>query len=448
MQRATLHLRGWTILAVGSLIACSVHEHTITTEPNDAGTESGNGGTSANADGSSNIGGTGAKAGSSSTGGSTVAAGGTQSTGGASSAGGNKASGGTVSLGGATGTTGGTNPAGGASAIGGAGGTSGTLITGGTKSSGTVTSVGGINSTGGATSTGGISFTGGTTSTLATGGAVSTGGTTTGDAATGGAATGGSVATGGAAGAGCTGSFETIQSSTGLCVAKMVPITAPSASQNYSIDVTEVTKGQYDMWLATNPALPASTDVNCGYVTSYAEQSTAGTYTGTGADHHPVVYVDWCDAYAYCKGVGKRLCGAISGGTNPTGSDVDATASQWYRACSSGGVNAYPYGNTYEATYCDGYDYWNDNVSTAQTVSVGSLANCVTSTTGYAGVYDLSGNVWELEDSCDGTGESANCAVRSGAFYYSQSSVLNCSNSDIGPRNTVSLATGFRCCSL
>jgi hypothetical protein len=77
------------------------------------------------------------------------------------------------------------------------------------------------------------------------------------------------VATGGAAGSGCTGSFETIQSGgAGLCVAKMVPITAPSASNNYSIDVTEVTKGQYDLWLGTNPALPASTDANCGYVKS------------------------------------------------------------------------------------------------------------------------------------------------------------------------------------
>src|SRR5664280_646618 len=101
-------------------------------------------------------------------------------------------------------------------------------------------------------------------------------------AAAGGSA--GSSSMGGAAGTGCTGNFETIQSNTGLCVAKMVPITAPSASQNYSIDVTEVTVGQYDAWLATNPALPAGTDANCGYVTSYAEQGRG--YTGADADHH------------------------------------------------------------------------------------------------------------------------------------------------------------------
>ncbi len=108
---------------------------------------------------------------------------------------------------------------------------------------------------------------------------------------------------------------------TGLCVATKVPIAAPSANNNYSIDATEVTKGQYDLWLATNPALPASTDANCGYVKTYAEQASGGTlYTGTDAVHHPVADVDWCDAYAYCKGVGKRLCGAIGGGTNAYGS--------------------------------------------------------------------------------------------------------------------------------
>lgn len=111
-----------------------------------------------------------------------------------------------------------------------------------------------------ASSTGGAA-TGG----VATGGAAPS----TGGAATGGAAAGGSLATGGAAGSGCTGSLETIQGGgAGLCVAKMVPITAPSASNNYSIDATEVTKGQYDAWLATNPALPPSTDVSCGDITS------------------------------------------------------------------------------------------------------------------------------------------------------------------------------------
>ena len=181
--------------------------------------------------------------------------------------------------------------------------------------------------TGGAYGTGGVSSIGGTTST---------GGT---------AALGGAKSTSVNAGTGCTGSFEVIQSNTGLCVATMARIKGPESdagSTDYSIDVTEVTKGQYDAWLATNPALPASDDANCGYLTSYAEQADGSRqYTGADADHHPVVGIDWCDAYKYCSGVGKRLCGAIGEGSIVYSSFKDANTSQWYRACSADGVNTY-----------------------------------------------------------------------------------------------------------
>ena len=121
----------------------------------------------------------------------------------------------------------------------------------------------------------------------------------------------GTSSTGGSSG--CTGKYETVQSATGLCIAKMATISAPSGSTDYSIDVTEVTQGQYDAWLATNPLLPESADTNCGWKTSYAVQGTISP--GKDPDHRPVVYVDWCDAYAYCTGVGERLCGAIDGGS-------------------------------------------------------------------------------------------------------------------------------------
>jgi len=259
--------------------------------------------------------------------------------------------------------------------------------------------------------------------------------------------TGGTTSEGGHQATGCTGSFELIQSTTGLCVAKMATMSAPSGYSDYQIDVTEVTRGQYDAWLATNPALPVSTDVNCGYAASYAEQGTG--YVSKDADHHPVVYVDWCDAYEYCLGVGKRLCGAIGGGplTNSWGFD-DAIQSQWYRACSSGGTNMYPYGNIYQASYCDGIDDWIYNNSTLQTVVAGSLTNCVASIAGFAGVYDLSGNVWEWEDSCNATGQSTSCLIRGGCFGGGDS-VLTCSYNFGGfLRDGVDQSIGFRCCSI
>ncbi len=252
---------------------------------------------------------------------------------------------------------------------------------------------------------------------------------------------GGTTSIGGNQATGCTGSFELIQSTTGLCVAKMATISAPSGYSDYQIDVTEVTKGQYDAWLARDPPLPESTDPNCGYVTTYFEQGTG--YMGTDADRHPVVYVDWCDAYAYCSGAGKRLCGAIGGGSNSYADYADATQSQWYRACSSGAANAYPYGNTYQSGYCDGSDYGPN-----QSVVVGSFATCVTSTTGFTGVYDLSGNVDEWEDSCESTGKTTACHIRGGSFLYDLG--MNSLPCDVGvgePRSYVADYVGFRCCS-
>jgi hypothetical protein len=54
------------------------------------------------------------------------------------------------------------------------------------------------------------------------------------------------------------------------------------------------------------------------------------------------VCVDWCDAHAYCKPVGKRLCGKIGGGPNLYADYASASSSEWYRACSSGGSFTYP----------------------------------------------------------------------------------------------------------
>jgi formylglycine-generating enzyme len=237
--------------------------------------------------------------------------------------------------------------------------------------------------------------------------------------------------------------------SKGLCVAKMVPITGPkgdAGNLDYKIDATEVTKGQYDAWLATNPPLPASTDANCGYVKSYAEQATDGVDTGPDADHHPVVYVDWCDAYAYCSAVDKRLCGAIGGGTNYSYAGENASNSQWYRACSAGGTYFYTYGNTYQPGYCNGSDYWSGNVSATQRLAVGSLPNCVTTLAGYAGVYDLNGNVDEWEDGCDGPGKSGWCCSSGGSFINNDGS-LACGCTYLVARYQANQVSGFRCCS-
>ena len=283
---------------------------------------------------------------------------------------------------------------------------------------------------GGATNEAGSVSTGGATSEGST---LSSGGTNS---------SGGRLATGGSAGIGCTGNLELIHDKTGLCVAKMATIAGPASdagSKDYSIDVTEVTRGQYDAWLASNPALPPSDDADCGWKTSYAEQGTG--FAGDNAEHHPVSYVDWCDAHAYCAGVGKRMCGAIGGGSVDFAGFADANASQWYRACSSGGAHTYPYGNTFKFSSCNGIDN-----TAGDTVAVGSMQNCVASESGYSGVYDLNGNVWEWEDSCLPSGRWAYCHLR-GASFASDEYFMPCDFGGYNQRFYAYDYVGFRCCS-
>jgi formylglycine-generating enzyme required for sulfatase activity len=224
----------------------------------------------------------------------------------------------------------------------------------------------------------------------------------------------------------------------------MAAIKSPDSGLTFSIDVTEVTKGQYDNWLATNPALPPNTDPNCGWNMSFVEQGTG--FTGTDAVHHPVVYVDWCDAYAYCLGVGKRLCGAIAGGSVDPSTTASAMSkyAQWECACTSGGVHKYPYGDTYEATFCDGSEF---GASVPQTVVVGSLQNCVTPASGL-GAYDMVGNVAEWVDNCSANDSIMNCATSGGSFASDARSLgYGCGLGGPHSRNDSFDYVGFRCCS-
>jgi formylglycine-generating enzyme required for sulfatase activity len=205
--------------------------------------------------------------------------------------------------------------------------------------------------------------------------------------------------------------------------------------QGYCIDATDVTYAQYHSWQSATP----STDLMPSYCTSWKSTYNAGT--GSGKLNLPVATVDWCDAYAYCKGVGKRLCGKIGGGANGYGDYASESSSQWFNACSSNGAAAYPYGSTYNGGTCNGFDH-----GVGATVAVASMPGCESSVSGYTGVYDLSGNVWEWEDSCNGNaGQNDDCRIRGGAFA-SGSDDLACAGVSEGGRGTANNGIGFRCC--
>jgi formylglycine-generating enzyme required for sulfatase activity len=200
------------------------------------------------------------------------------------------------------------------------------------------------------------------------------------------------------------------------------------------MDATEVTNAEYATFLAV--AYPTSTqDTWCKFNTTYAPSSGWPT---TGRDTYPVVYVNWCDAYAYCKWAGKRLCGKIGGGTNLYADYADPTKSEWFNACSKGGTRTYPYGSVFSASACNGY------TGGGVPLPVGSTLTCEG---GYPGLFDLSGNVDEWEDSCNGAaGESDPCHLRGGSYY----DYINVERCDDVPTNVTrdgNFNIGFRCCS-
>ena len=203
------------------------------------------------------------------------------------------------------------------------------------------------------------------------------------------------------------------------------------------IDTTEVTRAQYEAWLQTEPDVAAQNS-EC----SWNDDFTPGCSWPPGEEpNHPVVCVDWCDAYAYCKGVGKRLCGKIGGGTNHPDDWYDATKSQWYYACSSGGVYEYPYGNEYDADACNNEDSGLDHIA-----EVRSFEDCQSSEPGFEGVFDMTGNVREWTDACNGTSGAEDACERRAGSYGSSAGAARCRLASLNNREESAEGLGFRCC--
>jgi hypothetical protein len=318
----------------------------------------------------------------------------------------------------------------------GAGGTAGSGASGGSGGSGAAGGAGGT-ATGGSAGTGATAGGGGTGATGATGGAAGSGAA----GATGGTAGGG--ATGGAAGAGATGGTGgSAPCPTNLSGPTMVHV--PAGAKGYCIDGTEVTNKQYQTFLASKPDT-AKQIAACSWNSAFAPKASGACspspYDPAGSPDSPISCVNWCDAVAYCAWAGKRLCGYIGGGTNNPDHSGDAAASQWYAACSEQAQRAFPYGTTYQGSYCNGLDF----PTSVTTIPVGTDAKCVG---GYDGIYDLSGNVAEWEDSCTGSGQSAQCLYRGGGYldHDSGNSNLRCDSAPFGQVSATAPSRGFRCC--
>jgi formylglycine-generating enzyme required for sulfatase activity len=232
---------------------------------------------------------------------------------------------------------------------------------------------------------------------------------------------------------------------TDLAGAPLVLIRAEQVS--YCIDAREASQREYGEFLDaighTTVEQPPECETNERFEPVFGspgvDTAPAGACLGGGA-FDPVEYgdysmgcVDWCDARAFCEWAGKRLCGALAGGTPR--SEGAPPMDEWGYACTAAGTLAYPYGDTPIAGRCIDSSVPSD--SSGHSLSRGS-EDCRASESPFDQIRDLVGSLTEWTDDCD---DRNNCAIRGGDFQVEAPSCADPSTSWRGHPTR-----GIRCC--
>lgn len=129
----------------------------------------------------------------------------------------------------------------------------------------------------------------------------------------------------------------------------------------FSIDKYEVTNAQYQQFINQSKRTAPKHFVN-------------GEPPQGKADH-PVVYVSWYDARAYCEWAGKRL----------------PDDREWEKAARGTDGRTYPWGDEFAITRVNSPVRWANLELIGDTTPVGAFADGKS----VYGLYDMSGNVWE-----------------------------------------------------
>src|SRR5262249_17815759 len=101
-------------------------------------------------------------------------------------------------------------------------------------------------------------------------------------------------------------------------------------------------------------------------------------------ERHPVVNVDWYDAYAYCVSRGKRL---------PTEPEWEKAAGWWAEKDQARKFN-YPWGDQFDSDRANTSEAWQQRWDDRRTTEVGNYE----SGKSFYGIYDMAGNAFEWTD--------------------------------------------------
>jgi serine/threonine-protein kinase len=189
---------------------------------------------------------------------------------------------------------------------------------------------------------------------------------------------------------------------------------------NFWIDKTEVTNAMYARCVQ---------EAKCNrpeHTTHYDESTYA---------NHPVVYVSWDDAYAYCSWANRRL----------------PTEAEWEKAARGADNRSYPWGNVVPKP-----DLLNYDSKVGNTTEVGSFETGKS----FYGAYDMAGNVWEWVNDWyqpayyrispssnppgSDAGSSSSKVLRGGSWVNTDDLVRSSARLAIDPANA-SFSIGFRC---
>lgn len=146
----------------------------------------------------------------------------------------------------------------------------------------------------------------------------------------------------------------------------------------------------------------------------------------------PARGLTWFQARAACANAGKRLC----------------TADEWSTVCRGERDATFPYGEAYEAETCNGYDATRDAPVETGAMIVGvprddgffDAFGCVSPN----GAYDLSGNVWEWNET--GFFENRRRGLAGGSFRSNRTGMRCVTEDNHAEPNIEDDSVGFRCC--
>ena len=136
-------------------------------------------------------------------------------------------------------------------------------------------------------------------------------------------------------------------------------------TRGFSMDATEVTSEAYRAFVLANAEWQKGR-AGSQFVTNLYLNDWSGNDYPSGKGNHPVAYVSWYAAHAYCTWAGKRL----------------PTEAEWEYAARAGTTTAYWWGDNLNEAFA--------NNSRLGTVPVGARER----TNGW-GLSDILGNVWE-----------------------------------------------------